>query len=460
MIEIRNPYSNEIVGKIEPATREDIEKAMWDCYKSEKNLSAEERKKILNKAVEKIKADKEKLAKLISSESGLAMKDTLHEIDRVCDTLTFSANAVDKIDEDITSRFAVGENANPELKVVKEPMDLVIGITPFNHPMNQVAHKVGPAVAAGTAMVLKPSEKTPLSAIKLVEILKESGLPDNMLKVIVPESAEKFLEQVLSMKLAEMITFTGGVEIGKKIARKLAETGNEFVKYLPEAGGNSALVVLEDADIDKSAKTAMNAFANSGQRCTKIKRILLHNAIADEFIEKFVKLTEKIKYGDPNNSNTEMGTVISKESAEHIQEKVEEAIEDGAELLYGNKRDGALYSPTILDNVNPKSELVAKETFGPVAPIIRINSVEEAIEIINSVNYKLACGVMTKDKEKAEKIANAVKVGQFNWNNNPGFRTEQAPFGGFRDSGNGMKEGVIMAGEGMKRIRTFYSHKQ
>lgn len=454
---VRNPYSGEIVGEVSIADKSDVVKAIELSYNRKKDISIEERVRILKDSAERIKREKREIALLITSESGLCLKDTLYEVDRVCNTLEASAKAVYKIEEDISERF-FDEKNKPELKVIREPLDLVVGITPFNHPMNQVAHKIGPAIAAGTAIVVKPSEKTPLSAIKLVNVLNESGLPPNYVNLITINKPENFLEYILGTRKAELISFTGVVEVGKHIARRKTETGNELVRYVAELGGNSPFIVLEDADIPLSAKMAMNAFANSGQRCTKIKRILLHNEIAHEFICAFLELTKRISYGAPLDEETNMGTVINKGAAIEIEKRVNAAIMDGARLLYGNKRDGALYSPTILDYVHPQSELVSKETFGPAAPIIRISSLEEAIGITNLSNYRLSAAVMTQSREKSEKIANALKVGQFNWNHHPSYRTEQAPFGGFGDSGNGEKEGVILAAEGMMRIRTFYIH--
>lgn len=456
--DVKNPYNGELISQVSIATKQDIENAMKLSYETKKNLTVDQRVKILKTAAEKIKEQRSEIAQLITSEAGLSLKDTLHEVHRVINVLEAAANEVQEVEQDISSRFVKGVNKNPELKVVSEPLDLVLGITPFNHPMNQVAHKLAPAIASGTAIVLKPSEKTPLSATKLIEILHESGLPKNFVNLITTNNPSEFLDIALSTKLAQMVTFTGGIKVGKLIQRKLVETENELVKYIPELGGNSALIVLDDADIEESAKIALNAFANSGQRCTSTKRIILHNKVADQFIEKFLQLTKNLKYGGPNNLETDMGTVINEQAAIQIQEKVEQAIKDGAKLIYGNKRQGALYSPTILDNVNPNSRVVVEETFGPVAPIIRIDSINQAIEIINSGYYKLAGAVMTKDKDKAEHIADSIKVGQFNWNNNPGYRTEHAPFGGFGNSGNGQKEGVILATEGMRRLRTFYTH--
>ncbi len=456
--DVINPYNNEVVAKVPDAGKEDIVKAMKLSYETKKDLTQDKRIEILEKAAHQIKAHDKELAKLITSEGGMCIKDTLYETNRVYNVLTLGAKAIAQIEENKTSKFTNGNNEKPRLNVISEPLELVLGITPFNHPMNQVAHKVAPAIMAGTSMVLKPTEKTPLSAVRLAEILHDSGMPPNFLNVVTSNNPRQFLDDALSTKLAQLVTFTGGVEIGKYIARRITETGNELVRYVAELGDSSPFVVLEDADIKMAAKAALNAYGNSGQRCTKIKRILLHNKIADDFIEEFLKLTETIKYGDPMDPSTGMGTVINKAAAKLIQSRVNSAIKDGAKLLYGNIRQGALYSPTLLDKVNPKSELVVKETFGPVAPIIRINDENEAIKIINSLRFKLAGAVMTSSREKAEFISNSIKVGQFNWNNNPSFRTEAAPFGGFCDSGNGEKEGVIMAAEGMRRIRTFYEH--
>jgi aldehyde dehydrogenase (NAD+) len=454
---VRNPFSGKVVGEVPIATEDDILLSVRASHAFHVKLSIDDRIHILREAATKIQEQKLALAELITSESGLSLQDTQYEINRVVNVFSAAANAVENIEEDISWRFA-DKSAKPELRVITEPLDLALAITPFNHPMNQVAHKVAPAIVAGTPMVLKPSEKTPMSAIRLFEILHEAGLPPGMMNLITTNNPEQFLDVALSAKLAQLVTFTGGVKVGKHIAQKLTATGNELVKYVPELGGNAALVVLEDADIDLAARLALNAFANSGQRCTAIKRILLPDRIADEFISKFLDLTKKITFGNPYDPTVTMGTVIDEPAAKVVQQRVNSALNSGANLLYGNIRKGALYSPTVLDHVNRKSELVVAETFGPVASIIRITDTDDAIDVINAVNYKLAAGVMTKNEVAAMYIADAIKVGQFNWNSYPGYRTEQAPFGGFGDSGNGAKEGIILAAEGMRRIRTYYRH--
>ncbi|MDO8509351.1 MAG: aldehyde dehydrogenase family protein [Nanoarchaeota archaeon] len=456
--EVRSPYDGSLIGEVPIAEEKDIMEAIFLSHEMNKDLPINTRANILTRTAERVIQEKQTLATLISYESGLSLRDSNYEIDRVHSVFAIAAEYTRYIEEDITCKFISSRDGKPKLQVITEPFDLILAITPFNHPMNQVAHKVAPAIAAGTAIVLKPSEKTPLSAIKLIEIMHECGLPPNYVNLITTNNPSSFLDIALSTKLAQVLTFTGGIKVGKYIARRLIETDNELIKYVPELGDNAALAILEDADLDLSARVALHAFTNSGQRCTSIKRILVHNDIADKFIENFLDLSRKIKYGDPLDPENDMGTLIDQDSAIQIQKRVEDSLKKGARLLYGNIRDRALYSPTILDHVNPASELVVEETFGPIAPIIRINSLEEAISIINSVNYKLSGAVITRDKKKAKFIANSIKVGQFSWNGHPGYRTEQAPFGGFGLSGNGQKEGVIMAAESMRRIRTFYTH--
>jgi phosphonoacetaldehyde dehydrogenase len=463
-----NPYTGEEVGEVGIAGDGDIYRALSLSYDTKKDMSVDQRIEILETAASKVLEQKEDLAKLITSESGLSLKDTLYEVDRVHNVLNAAAAVVEDIEVDRTREFVKGVNRHPELRVINEPLDLVLGITPFNHPMNQVAHKIAPAIAANTAIVIKPSEKTPLSALKLVDILNESSLPKNVVNVLTTNTPERFLDYALHTKMPQMVTFTGGYHVGKEIAAEIVHSGNETVKYIPELGGNSALTILEDANLEVAVGAALYAYKNSGQRCTSVKRILLHNSIADEFISKFVDATEKIIYGDPMSGRTDMGTVINESAAKLIERRVEAVLnhskesiygmEGEAKLLYGHKREGALYSPTIVDRVSSRFKLVTEETFGPVAPITRINHLEDAIRHINCGGYKLASGIITASAESADMLANAIKVGQFNWNSNPGYRTEQAPFGGFGHSGNGQKEGVILATEGMRRLRTFYKH--
>lgn len=457
---VTNPYTNKIVGSVPISTSEQIEQALKFSYETRIELRAEERASLLKKTALLLRERKKEFAELITHESGLCLKDTLHEVDRVADVALFAARVAESIEKDTTDSYIFGsQEGRPKLKVITEPLDLVVAITPFNHPLNQVAHKVFPAVAAGTCIVLKPSEKTPLSAIRLGELLLEMGLEKNMLNIVTGIPALAIVDQMVTSPLVDMVTFTGGLKVGLYIKKKMVDSGNALKRYVPELGGCSSLIVHEDADIVKSVKVAAaGCFGNSGQRCTAIRRVIVHESIAEQFCEMISEEAQNIRYGNPYDIETDMGTVISEEASEMIEKRVNDSIRDGAKLIVGNIRKGALYSPTVLDKVSINSELVAEETFGPVCSIIRVRDIDEAIKLANRTNYRLAGAVMTQSKEVAEKVSNSLTVGQFNWNNTPSYRTEAAPFGGFKDSGNGEKEGVVLATQGMRRIRTFYEH--
>ena len=458
--DVINPFTKDKVGTVPVATPEQIERALMLSYEKTPRLTANERARILRDVSERLKKNKKELSELITSESGLSIKDTMHEIDRVSKVAYFSSKIAEKIDNDTSNEYILElQKGKPKLKVITEPLDLVVGITPFNHPMNQVAHKVFPAVAAGTCIVLRPSSKTSLSAIKVGQLLLEAGLENNMLNIVTGVPADEIVEKMVTYPLLDLVSFTGGLITGVHIKNRMCASGNVLKKYVPELGGCSSLIIADDADIRKSVEVAtQGCFANSGQRCTAVRRIVVLQSIAEEFVEAFVKETEKIKYGNPYDEEIDMGTVISEKAAKIIEKRVNDAIKDGARLRLGNVREGALYSPTVLDNVNIESELVTKETFGPVGAIVRTKNIDDAIHLANMTNYRLAGAVMTENRDIAHKISKALMVGQFNWNGPPGYRTEVAPFGGFKDSGNGEKEGVLLAAQGMRRIRTFYEH--
>ena len=455
MIEIRNPYTKKIVGEIEETDLAKVDQILKTSEKVKYTFSVKERTAILLHTADILHTRREKYAKTITDESGLCLKDTLYEIDRVTASARFAAMVAKHIEEDTTQRYILDDKPGPKLHVTTEPVDLAVGITPFNHPMNQIAHKIFPAIAAGSPIILKPSEKTPLSALLLRKILTEAGLAEDVFRIVINKNVEKLVHLLVSSPLVRLISFTGSYAVGEKIAM----LKNPLTRYIPEMGGCSAFIVNDDADIALAAGLAVKGcFDNSGQRCTAIRRIIVLENIADTFVEKFLQKTEKIKYGDPYNPTTDMGTVIDEEAAKKIQKRVESAIKDGATLLYGNKRDGALYPPTILDRVSSSSELVQQETFGPVGSILRVRNLDEAISLANTTDYALAGAIVTKSRETALRVANTLVVGQFSWNGIPGYRTEAAPFGGFKHSGNGEKEGIVLAAQSMRRIRTFYEH--
>ena len=459
VIEISNPSDGEVVGKVVNANKIQVHEQLNKAFKFKCKLSASKREDILLKTALFLEDNKESIASLISSESGLSLKDTKYEVERVSNCARYSSKVCQIVEKNTTNEYLLEEDNYPELTVVTDPLNLVVGITPFNHPMNQVAHKVFPAIAAGASIVIKPSEKTPLSAFKLQEILTQNGLPDGMFNIVVNKNPEEILESILSFPKLDMITFTGGLSVGLLIQQKMIEHGHGLKRYVPELGGCSSLIICDDANIETAVNTTLNGcFKNSGQRCTAIRRVVVDKIIAKEFVSKLTQSVKSIKYGDPFGEDVDMGTVIDEQAAYNIKQRIDSAIAGGAKLLYGGEMKGLLLSPTILDNVDLSMELVSQETFGPVCSIIRVDNFEEALSIAKKTNYKLAGAIVTTDKEKAERASSELKVGQFSFNGPPGFRTEAAPFGGFGDSGNGEKEGIILAAKGMRRIRTFYKH--
>ena len=457
---IKNPFNNDVVGEILLKTESEIDILLKKAYNFKYKENSKDRAKILNNVAQFYDDNSFTEALLITKESGICIKQALYEVKRSVNALKYAAMHAEKLDSnDISSDYIMNsDNSNVDLEVIVEPFDLAIAITPFNHPLNQVVHKVAPAIAAGTAIVLKPSEKTPLSAYRFREVLTECGLPDYAFIVLNGLDLVHTVTQLVSYSNLDVVSFTGSVEVGKKIEAIMKDNGNTLKKYIPELGGNAAFVINEDADLELASNIALSAFDNAGQRCTAIKRILVHNQVADKFIEKFISKVKDIKYGDPFDENNTMGTLIDSKAVEQIYNRVNSAIDSGAKLLYGNQTSKAVYSPTVIDSVLPEMELVKEETFGPIAPIIRFNSIDECVEIVKSTSFRLAGSIATKSLETAKEYSNRISVGQFSWNGPPGYRTENAPFGGFGSSGNGAKEGIVHSIKGLMKIRTFWRH--
>jgi phosphonoacetaldehyde dehydrogenase len=327
---------------------------------------------------------------------------------------------------------------------------VISAITPFNHPLNQVAHKIAPAIATNNRMVLKPTEKTPLSALALADILYEAGLPPPMFSVVTGDPRE-IADEMLVNADVDLVTFTGGVPVGKYIAAKAV-----YKRQVLELGGNDPIIVMEDADIDEAASlAATGSYKNSGQRCTAVKRMLVHEDVADAFIERLLERTRAWTYGDPADPAVDMGTVIDAAAATQFEAKVDAAIAQGARLLHGNRREGALYSPTVLDRVSPDMDVVRTETFGPVSPVIRFRDIDDAIRISNSTAYGLSSSVCTNRLDYITRFVRDLHVGTVNIREVPGYRLELTPFGGIKDSGLGHKEGVQEAMKSFTNVKTY-----
>ncbi|AJP56264.1 phosphonoacetaldehyde dehydrogenase [Pandoraea vervacti] len=451
IIEVFNPYSGDLVGTVPKASLDDVRRAFSIAKQYRSTLTRFERANILDKAAALLRARTAEAAAIITMESGLCKKDAVYEIGRVADVLGFAAGEALKDDGQAFSCDLTPHGKKRRVVTQREPLlGAISAITPFNHPMNQVAHKVAPSIATNNRMVLKPSEKVPLSAYYLADTLYEAGLPPEMLQVITGDPME-IADEMITNENIDMITFTGGVSIGKYIASKAG-----YRRIVLELGGNDPLIVMEDADLDRASDLAVQgSYKNSGQRCTAVKRMLVHRDIAAQFTELVAEKTRLWKYGDPADDGNDMGTVIDEAAARLFEARVNEAVAQGARLLVGNKREGALYSPTVIDRVDPKMTVVREETFGPVSPILTFGSIDEAIAMSNGTAFGLSSGVCTNRLDYVTRFTNELQVGTVNVWEVPGYRIELTPFGGIKDSGLGYKEGVQEAMKSFTNTKTF-----
>jgi putative phosphonoacetaldehyde dehydrogenase len=450
-IAVFNPYTEKQIGSVPKATLEEVREAFAIAAAYKPTLTRYERAAILNRAAAISMRRIDEVAALISAEAGLCMKDAIYEAGRVSDVFLFGANEVLKDDGQVFSCDLTHHGKKRRVYTQRSPLlGVITAITPFNHPANQVAHKVVPSVATNNRMVLKPSEKVPFSAILFADILYEAGLPPEMLSVVTGDPRE-IADELITNPHADLVTFTGGVAIGKYIASKAG-----YRRMVLELGGNDPIIVMEDADIDESSSLAVaGSYKNSGQRCTAVKRMLVHQSVADEFVEQVLAKTRAWSYGDPSDKKVDMGTVIDEPAAKFFESRVNDAVSQGARLLLGNVRRGALYSPTVVDHVRPEMLLVKEETFGPVSPIIRFKDIDEAIRIANGTAYGLSSAVCTNRLDYITRFVSELDVGSVNVREVPGYRLELTPFGGIKDSGLGYKEGVQEAIKSFTNIKTY-----
>jgi putative phosphonoacetaldehyde dehydrogenase len=451
VITVRNPYTGQVVGTVPKATLGEVARAFEIGRGYRARLSRFERSNILNKAAALVRLRTAQIAALITAESGLCLKDSSYEAGRVADVLMFGANECLKDDAQVFSCDITPHGRQRRVYTQRDPLlGVITAITPFNHPMNQVAHKVVPAIATNNRMVLKPSEKVPLSALMFADILYEAGLPPEMLSVVTGDPKE-IADELITHPAVDLVTFTGGVAIGRYIAAKAG-----YRRMVLELGGNDPIIVMDDADLDEASTLAVQgSYKNSGQRCTAVKRMLVHRAVLQRFTDLVVDKTRAWKHGDPADPKTEMGTVIDEAAARLFQQRVDEAIAQGARLLAGHQRDGALYAPTVIDRVDPAMTVVHEETFGPVSPIIAFGSVDEAIAISNGTAYGLSSSLCTNRLDVITRFVNELHVGTVNVREVPGYRLELTPFGGIKDSGLGYKEGVQEAMKSFTNTKTY-----
>ena len=450
-IVVRNPFTRQAIARVPKATLAEVRRAFEIAQAFRPRLTRFERAAILDRCGTLVHERSAQVASLISVESGLSLKDATYEAGRVADVLHFGAAEALKDDGQIYSCDLTPHGRQRRVYTQRDPLLGVIAvITPFNHPMNQVAHKVVPAVATNNRMVLKPSEKVPLSALLFADLLYEAGLPPEMLSVVTGDPRE-IADELVTNEHVDLVTFTGGVAIGKAIAGKAG-----YRRIVLELGGNDPIIVMEDAELDEASTLAVQgSYRNSGQRCTAVKRMLVHEAVAARFTERVVEKSKAWHFGDPADPAIEMGTVIDEAAARLFEARVNEAVAQGARLLVGNVRDGALYSPTVLDRVRPEMTVVREETFGPVSPILTFRDIDEAIAISNGTAYGLSSAVCTNRLDYITRFVAELQVGTVNVREVPGYRLELTPFGGIKDSGLGYKEGVQEAMKSFTNVKTY-----
>ena len=452
VIEVRNPYDNSLVGTVPAGRPEHVREAFAKAAAYKPKLTRYERQQILLRTAELLHARREEIARLITAESGLCWKDSLYEATRAYDVYSFAGQLCIKDDGETFSCDISPNGKQRKIFTTRVPlMGVISAITPFNHPLNMVSHKLAPAIATNNRVVLKPTELTPLTALLLCDVLYEAGLPPEMLSVVTGNPSTMG-DSMITDPDADLITFTGSVRVGKYIAEKAG-----YRRIVLELGGNDPLIVMEDADLDKAAELAVQgATKNSGQRCTAVKRILVVQSVAEAFSRLVVEKAKKIRCGDPMDPATDVGTVINERSARLFEARVNDAVSKGAVVLHGAPRQGALFPPTVVDHIPYDCELVKEETFGPVIPIIRVpDEIGEVIRISNSTAYGLSSGVCTNRLDYITRFIRDLDVGTVNVWEVPGYRIEMSPFGGIKDSGLGYKEGVQEAMKSFTNVRTY-----
>ncbi|TCG08720.1 aldehyde dehydrogenase [Paraburkholderia steynii] len=445
VITVNNPFDGTQVGTVVnmPAERaESLIDIARDGAKVARALPRHERARILETCAVLVERDKEAFAALIVDEAGKTLKQAQKEVLRCVNTLKLSADEARRNGGEVVPFDSYVGSEGRQGWFTREPLGVIVAITPYNDPLNLVAHKLGPAIAGGNSVVLKPSELAPLSAIKLVDYLNIAGLPPNVISIATGGPA--LGEALVSARDVRMISFTGGFVTGEKIARTAG-----LKKLAMDLGGNAPVIVMDDCDLEDAVESCVSgAYWAAGQNCIGTQRILVHARIYDAFRERFVALTQALKVGNPALPDTDVGPMITTQAARRTEDIVSDAIRQGAKLLCGNVRDDSVYAPTVLENVSFHCDLWTQEIFSPVVVLQKIDSIDEALDLANLPAYSLHAGIFTRDLEIALKAADRLEAGGVMINDSSDYRFDAMPFGGFKYGSLG-REGVRFAYEDM-----------
>ncbi len=438
-IEVKNPFNGEVIDTVPKGTTEDVKKAIESGrkgYEINKRLPVHKRVDILIKAAELMRKHHSELSKTIATEASKTINEARAEVTRAINTITLSGEEAKRILGETIPFDSMPGAENRTGYYFRFPIGVIAAITPFNDPLNLVAHKLGPAIAGGNSVVLKPATVTPLSALKLGEILLDAGLPPKILN-IVTGYGNTIGPALVTDERVRMISFTGGVEAGQEIAKKAG-----IKKIGMELGSNCPVIVMDDCDLAKAVESCVSgAFWAVGQNCIGVQRLYVHKNIYTKFEKQFLQKTKKLKVGFQLDEDTDMGPMITEGEAKRVEEWVNEAKNTGGELLTGGERKGSLLQPTVMKNVPKNCRLGHEEVFGPVVILYQIDDLDEAIEKANDVNYGLHAGIFTNDLNTAFRAIKEIDVGGIMINDSSDYRIDGMPFGGVKNSGIG-REGI------------------
>jgi len=447
---LRSPYSGKEIAEIPVATPEETDQAIQAAYEAKgimRKMPAHQRAKILETLALLLEKRSDEAAGILSAETAKPITTAKAEVARTVETYKFAAEEAKRIHGETLSLDAARGGEGRVAYTQREPIGVVGAITPFNFPMNLVAHKVGPAIASGNTIVLKPASQTPLSAYFLAELLQEAGLPNGALNVVTG-SGRVLGEQLVRDDRINMITFTGSPAVGIGIRSKAG-----LKRVVLELGSNSALIVDKDVPIDKIiSRCVAGAFSFQGQVCISLQRVYAHENLFDEFVEKFVSATKNLKLGDPSDPQTDVSALITPEDVTRVLGWIEEAVLQGAKVVTGGTAEGNILSPTVILDVASSLQVSCQEAFAPIVVINKIRTAEEAFELVNDSRYGMQAGFYTNNVHLALDAAEKLHVGGVMINDIPTFRVDHMPYGGVKESGMG-REGVKYAIEEMTELK-------
>lgn len=454
-IEVTNPANNEVIDTVPRASVDDVELALASAKQGADvmaALSGYERFQILRNAADLMRNRRDLLAHTLSSEEGKTIHEATMEVQRSVQTLELSGEEAKRLGGEVLPLDGGAGVRNKLGFTLRVPCGVVVAITPFNFPLNLVCHKVGPALAAGNSVILKPASDTPLVALKLVEILLEAGLPRLGINCITG-GGQDIGDPLCQDRRVRKVSFTGSQEVGEKICRTAG-----LKKVTMELGANCPLVVLPDADIAKAADaTIASGFANSGQVCISAQRIIVAEAVHDDFVDHLVPKVNALKAGNQLDPTTQMGPMVRVSDAQRVESWIQEAARAGGKIVAGGERAATLMQPTVVVNARQGMKLVDEELFGPAVAITSVRGVDEAIAMANNSNFGLSAGVFTRDLDTAIRFASEVQSGNIHINSGPMWRTDLMPYGGLKDSGMG-REGPKYAIEEMTEMKSVVIH--